>query len=338
MGNTPSILTTAELSGWSMGGIVPVDYSPLGEHKALVVRLERSTDAEPIAAWLRRLVCPVIGLLDGLDDGLAGVDTELANACDVLAVDEAEAVMLVGRAEANPQAASTLVELLRITENMPLADALRVESLAYATLQTGSEYADWLAALAVQPPAPKEDGPAVLLERKAAVLDMVLNRPGNRNAMSVEMRDALNEALQLVLSDESIETLRIAGRGKCFSTGGDLAEFGTVPNPATGHIVRGLTVPGSLLARCSDRVTVHVHGACIGSGVEFPAFAGRITATNTAHFQLPEVGMGLIPGAGGCVSIARRMGRQRCAWLALSGKRMKARQALEWGLIDEIVD
>jgi enoyl-CoA hydratase/carnithine racemase len=81
---------------------------------------------------------------------------------------------------------------------------------------------------------------------------------------------------------------------------------------------------------------VRVHGACIGSGIEFPAFASRIEATPDAWFQLPELRYGLIPGAGGCVSVSRRIGRQRSAWMVLSGARVDARTALDWGLVDAI--
>jgi enoyl-CoA hydratase/carnithine racemase len=78
------------------------------------------------------------------------------------------------------------------------------------------------------------------------------------------------------------------------------------------------------------------HGACVGAGVELAAFAGHVKATPDAFFQLPEVSMGLIPGAGGTVSITRRIGRQRTAWMALTGGRVDAATALEWGLIDDI--
>ncbi len=54
------------------------------------------------------------------------------------------------------------------------------------------------------------------------------------------------------------------------------------------------------------------------------------------YFQMPELELGLIPGAGGTVSMTRRIGRQRMAWMVLSGKRVKAKTALEWGLVDEI--
>ncbi|RIL07464.1 MAG: enoyl-CoA hydratase, partial [Proteobacteria bacterium] len=87
-----------------------------------------------------------------------------------------------------------------------------------------------------------------------------------------------------------------------------------------------------------DRLEAHLHGACIGAGVELAAFAGRVVARADAWFALPELSMGLVPGAGGTVSLPRRIGRQRTAWLALSGARLDARTALGWGLVDELVD
>jgi enoyl-CoA hydratase/carnithine racemase len=79
-----------------------------------------------------------------------------------------------------------------------------------------------------------------------------------------------------------------------------------------------------------------VHGACVGAGVELPAFAARVVAREDARFWLPELSMGLVPGAGGTVSLPRRIGRQRTAWLALSGAQLDASTALRWGLVDEI--
>lgn len=326
------MLSMEELSGWAQGGPAPVDFSPMGDRHSLLVNLEGSEDddVDRIADWMRTLVCPVIGV--------GSQDADLAGACDVIVDSEEEAALLVEKTSNNPVAATMLIQVLRTTEDMPIAQALMVESLAYATLQSGKEYTRWLARLKPQLEIHDDSGPAVETERSGDELLMELNRPSNRNAMSVEMRDALNEALQLVLADDSIESVHIRGQGKCFSTGGDLSEFGTVPDPAIGHMVRGMTVPGSLIARCAHKVTAHLHGACIGSGVEFPAFAGRVVARKHTHFLLPEVNMGLIPGAGGCISIARRMGRQRTGWLALSGQRIRAEQALEWGLVDAIED
>lgn len=287
--------------------------------------------AAELADWLRQRPCPVIAI------AAVAADDAVARAVDVRATDAAEAQAMLAGIQRNPIAATVLVQLLRATERLPLQDALFAESLAYSTLQAGPEYRRWLDANRAEAPAQASDeGPAVIVTRVGDVLTLELNRASNRNAMTVEMRDALIEALQLVLADDSIQRVRLSGRGKCFSTGGDLSEFGTAPDPATAHLVRSLALPGRLLARCADRVEVRVHGACVGSGIEFPAFAGRIVAAPEAWFQLPELQFGLIPGAGGTVSVARRIGRQRAAWLMLGGQRVKADRALAWGLVDAV--
>ena len=330
--DNPIIYRPQELLALARSGADAVEFSPLAEQPFLLMDSQvalSDTEIEALGAWLARLSCPTIAL--------AVDDSALTDACDLRIKSEPEAASVLRTVVRCPTAATVLVQVLRVTESMLLEDALDVESLAYATLQSGSEYLAWLEEnRTAEPFEPTDDGPAVLWDRNGDEISLELNRASNRNAMSEEMRDAFNDVLQFAVLDSSLPKLRISGRGKCFSVGGDLSEFGTVPNPAMGHIVRTLSVPGRLLARCAERATVHLHGACIGSGMEFPAFAGRLVAEKNTHFQLPEVGMGLIPGAGGCISIARRIGRQRTAWLALSGKRIRAAQALEWGLVDEI--
>ena len=135
---------------------------------------------------------------------------------------------------------------------------------------------------------------------------------------------------------ESIEEVVLRGRGPSFCSGGDLAEFGTFPDPATAHVIRSTRNPARLLARIADRVRAEVHGACIGAGTELPAFAKTVIADEKAFFQLPECRLGLVPGAGGTVSVLRRIGRQRTAWLAITGERIDARTALDWGLVDAV--
>jgi enoyl-CoA hydratase/carnithine racemase len=71
--------------------------------------------------------------------------------------------------------------------------------------------------------------------------------------------------------------------------------------------------------------------------MELPAFASRVVARSDATFHLPEVGMGLVPGAGGTASIPTRIGRQRTAWLAITGATIDARTAMAWGLVDDLV-
>jgi enoyl-CoA hydratase len=307
--------------------------SPLSGAPYLLVDLGqpvplRTLERNALCEWLNRQACPVIGLA-----GETAVHP-LACACDVLARDAQDAATLIANIDAAPLASLVLVQLLRITAAMPIAQALAAESLAYATLQAGPEFRRWLAA-APRGGAPDPEGRApVLIERQGNHLNLRLNRPERRNALSTGMRDALFEALELAIADRSITQVTVSGAGACFSAGGDLTEFGRAPDPATAHAVRSTRSVAALLGRCADRLTFRVHGAAVGAGVEMAAFGRRIEATPDAFFQLPEIRYGLIPGSGGCVSLPRRIGRQRTAYLALSGQRLAARDALAWGLID----
>ena len=79
-----------------------------------------------------------------------------------------------------------------------------------------------------------------------------------------------------------------------------------------------------------------LHGRVLGSGVEMAAFCGWVVCSPETVFGLPELQLGLIPGAGGTVSITRRIGRWRAAYLFLSGQSIDADTALDWGLVDAI--
>ncbi len=255
---------------------------------------------------------------------------------DVVASSPTEAAPVLAAVARHPIAATVLVQLLRLGERLGLADALVAESLAYSTLPAGPEFAAWRRGRSDRPPAKPGAGPAVRVERQGDRLSLVLNRPERHNAFSAEMRDALAEALGVAVSDPSILEIVLAGAGPSFSSGGDLEEFGTLPDPATAHLVRSTRNVARLLAACAERTRAVVHGACVGAGVELPAFAGRVVARADAFFELPEVGLGLVPGAGGTASLPRRIGRQRTAWLALSGARLDVATAKRWGLVDEI--
>ena len=308
-------------------------WSPFGSERILVVDVATSAEDLAPAARLAELPCPTVAWRAG-EASPAGA--RLLDAFDVHADDEAQLGPVVEAAKRSPLAASVLVQLLRHSETLPLHDALLAESWAYSTLQSGPEFATWLAARTPGDPAPEHPEPAVLARREGSLLHLTLNRPERHNAYSAEMRDALCESLDVADADPSIECIRLDGAGSSFSSGGELVEFGTLADPATAHAVRSVRNAGRLLARLAPRVEVHVHGACVGAGVELPAFAAKLSARPDAWFMLPELSMGLVPGAGGTASLPRRIGRRRTAWLALSGERIDARTALEWGLVDEI--
>ncbi len=232
----------------------------------------------------------------------------------------------------SPVAAAMLARLLRMGEGLRFDTALELESLAYSALLGGAEFARWLAARGAVADGDQTAAP-VRYERADDRVILTLASPGNRNAMTAAMRDALYEALVNVLEDPSGPQMILRADGRCFSTGGALGEFGRARDLAAAHVIRTQRSCARVLYRLGTRAEVHLHGACIGSGAEVPIAAARRLAAPDALFQLPELGMGLIPGAGGTVTFARAIGRHRLAWLVLGGFRLNAAQALRWGLV-----
>jgi enoyl-CoA hydratase/carnithine racemase len=237
--------------------------------------------------------------------------------------------------ERNPIAATTLALLLRGADERSAGAGLVAESATYSMLQAGPEFLAWRAATPVKPRSP-EPGPAVRIERAGERLDLVLNRPQVRNALNTAVRDGLLEGLAVAAADHTITEVVLRGEGPSFCSGGDLAEFGSFADPASAHLVRLTASIGRAIAALGPRVRAEVHGACAGSGVELPAFAAPVVAAADFSAALPEVALGLVPGAGGTVSVVRRVGRHRTALLALSGARIDAATALAWGLVDEV--
>jgi hypothetical protein len=235
----------------------------------------------------------------------------------------------------HPVAATALALLLRGSEQRSLAEGLITESATYSLLQAGPEFTSWRAQ--TRRPLRGDDGrPAVRIERTGDRLDLVLDRPAVRNALNRAMRDGLLEGLALARADRSITDVVISGDGPVFCSGGDLDEFGTFDDPASAHVARLMGSIGRAMVEVGPPVRAVVHGPCAGSGVELPAFAHRVTARPDYSAALPEITLGLVPGAGGTVSVTRRIGRHRTALLGLSGARIDATTALGWGLIDEI--
>lgn len=238
---------------------------------------------------------------------------------------------------ANPLAATSLAVLLRSAPWADVEAGLAAESAVYSTLQAGPEFAAWRA----QAPHTPDDGndkATVTADRDGDVLRIRLDRPGRHNAISTRLRDELTAALQLAALDDSLRTIEITGNGPSFCSGGDLGEFGARLDPATAHHTRLARSPARLAHRLRDRLVVHLHGAAFGGGIELAAFAGRVTAHPDTRICLPELGLGLIPGAGGTVSLPRRIGRRRTAWLALTTSELDAATAQRWGLVDSLVD
>ena len=317
-------------------------FSALGDWPVLTVDAARW---HPPAVAIQAVVIGIdgAGVLPAVDP--AGFDVLVTTAADAPApwVSVPAARLADHRAQLEravrrcPAAATVLCRVLRVVERLPFGDALHVESLAYSALLGGGEFGRWLAQRGPPPPSVSSEGPLVLVDRAADRVEITLNHTASRNAMSAAMRDALYGALANALDDPSQPDVLLKGSGRCFSIGGDLTEFGTAGDLAQAHIVRTVRSSAALLDRLGPRATVRLHGACIGAGLELPAAAHHRLATGDAWFQLPELAMGLIPGAGGTASVTRAIGRHRTAWMVLSGQRIGTVTAREWGLIDGLV-
>ncbi|MGW1737712.1 enoyl-CoA hydratase/isomerase family protein [Nocardia sp. NPDC001965] len=264
-----------------------------------------------------------------------------ADRCVVAVEDAGRAVdeFLAG-VRRNPQASSIAGQVLRTAEPLAVSAAIDVESLAYSTLQGGAEFGGWLAGRRRlgRPLPPSPATAPVVLSAEGDTLRITLDRPERRNAYGTALRDALVEALRMALLADSFTRIVLDGTGPSFCAGGDLDEFGHTPDTATAHLIRTRGGAARLMARLADRVEVRLHGHCVGAGIEISAFAGRVVAAPDTVIRLPEVAMGLIPGAGGTVSVPRRIGRWRALHLFVTGAALSADRALEWGLVDEIAD
>lgn len=261
----------------------------------------------------------------------------------VVTVDSVPATVaeLTARCRRWPHASGICDDVLRAVD--PRGSTLSgvvTESLAYSTLQAGPEFAQWL----------RERGPVrmpeipdpVRVTRDGDVVRIAFNRPQRHNAFSTDARAALLEALTVAQLDPSVTGVVLSGTGPSFCSGGDLAEFGTFADPASAHLARTRYSPAlaldALAARLGRACRAEVHGRVMGSGLEMAAFCGWVSARDDAVFGLPELALGLLPGAGGTVSVTRRIGRWRTAYLVLSGRTVDTGTATAWGLVDETWD
>ncbi len=298
------------------------------------------------------------GLVAVVEEDGSAIDDDLAQAlvsipCVVLAhggsgmsfptwadtaVDESLASMdeMLQAIGEHPVAATSLALCLR-EQSPSIERALIAESAVFSALQSGIEFMEWRKRRGDRS-AVDESGPAVRVTRTGASLEIVLQRPQSRNALNRAMRDGWLNALTLAEADPSLTEVVVRGEGTNFCSGGDLYEFGTFADPAAAHLIRLIASIGRSMVRIGPRLRVEVHGPCAGSGVELAAFSPLVVAQPDFTARLPEVSMGLIPGAGGTVSITRRIGRHRMALLALSGCAIDAATALDWGLVDRVTD
>ncbi len=166
-------------------------------------------------------------------------------------------------------------------------------------------------------------------ERRGSVLVVTVDNPPV-NALGVAVRRGLIEAIAAAEADAAVAAVLIVGAGRGFIAGADIREFGQAPKlPALPEVC-------SRIEACSKPVVAAIHGAALGGGLEIALSAHYRLALAGAKLGLPEVQLGLLPGAGGTQRAPRLIGVKAALELMLSGRHVGADEALALGLVDRL--
>ncbi|MGY6255369.1 3-hydroxyacyl-CoA dehydrogenase NAD-binding domain-containing protein [Paraburkholderia caledonica] len=150
------------------------------------------------------------------------------------------------------------------------------------------------------------------------------------NALSADVRRGLLAAIEAADSDPSVQAVLIVGAGRNFIAGADIREFGKPPVPPS------LPDVCNRIEACTKPLVAAIHGAALGGGLEVALAAHYRIAVDGSKLGLPEVQLGLLPGAGGTQRTPRLIGAQAALDLMLSGRHANAQEALALGLVDRL--
>jgi len=152
------------------------------------------------------------------------------------------------------------------------------------------------------------------------------------NALSAKVRDGLRDGMVKAAADPAVKAVVLICAGRTFIAGADIAEFG---KPFTGA---SLPDAQAALENCPMPVIAAIHGTALGGGFEVALVCHYRVAVPSAKLGLPEIKLGLIPGAGGTQRLPRLIGPEAALEAILSGTPFGAKQALAWGVVDQLVE
>jgi 3-hydroxyacyl-CoA dehydrogenase len=167
--------------------------------------------------------------------------------------------------------------------------------------------------------------------RAGDIAVLTLNSPPV-NALSANVRDGLRDGAAKAAADPEVKALVIICDGRTFIAGADISEFGKPPKGATLNELEA-TLEGS-----PKPVIAAIHGTALGGGLEVAMMCHYRVAVPSAKFGQPEIKLGIIPGAGGTQRLPRLIGVEKAADAIISGNPFGAREALEWGVVDELAE
>ena len=169
------------------------------------------------------------------------------------------------------------------------------------------------------------------------ILHVLLHRPDALNALNIEIMTQLQDIFISAKSNYAVKGLLITGEGKAFCAGADINQLGTL-NAQTGlEFSRHGQKIFRLLEQLGKPSIAAINGFALGGGCELAMAATMRIASTHAVFGQPEIKLGIIPGFGGTQRLSRLVGKSRALDLCLTGRNIKAEEALHWGLVNEVV-
>jgi enoyl-CoA hydratase/carnithine racemase len=176
----------------------------------------------------------------------------------------------------------------------------------------------------------------IVTEFKDHILSIRFNRLDRKNAINTDMYMALTDAFNEADTNKNIRAVFISGDENCFCAGNDLSDFAKGPRP------KGVKPPGrqflSSLRQCSKPIVAAVAGPAIGIGTTMLLHCDLIYSSSTTIFKMPFTQLGLCPEASSSYLLPALMGHQRASELLLLGKPLSPVEALEFGLINGIIE
>lgn len=221
-------------------------------------------------------------------------------------------------------------------------DAAFIHLLAFtddgriASLHQLTDSAAWVQALAADPELQTIDYSVT-----DAVATVCLNRPDARNAVNMQMAEETLEVARRIAADDSVRAVLICGNGPALTVGGDIDHFLANADERFGTLLAQMTTPFHeafrVLSRVDAPIVTAAHGAIAGGGLGYVYAADLVIAAEDATFVTAFAALGLSGDGGGTWHLPRRIGPQRAAEAYLRNRPIEAAEALQWGLINEIV-
>jgi enoyl-CoA hydratase len=178
----------------------------------------------------------------------------------------------------------------------------------------------------------------ILYEKKGSIAYVMFNRPRVCNALSTALIAELKDVFEDCRDDSAVRGVILTGAGdKAFAAGADISEFVNDTAVEAKYISRYGQVVTSLIESLGKPVIAAVNGLALGAGCELAMACTIRLAAETANFGLPEVKIGIMPGAGGSQRLPRLVGKGRALQIILTGEMIDAQEAYRIGLVNEIV-